>query len=981
MFRAIRLIPGLVIFVAAVASQAGDGFDFAKTPGKLPKDVVPSAYEITLTPDVDRSTFKGHERVTVKVLKPVQIITLNSLGLVISGCQLGGKDSGPLDQHADAGSQTLILGTGREIAPGDYTIDLDFSGKLGEAAEGLYVTRIPTAEGEKKALATQFEATDARRMFPCWDEPAFRAVFSLKVLLPEDWQAISNMPGTAAPSDGSGRSLVSFSPTPPMATYLLALFAGRFDRLEGEVDGIRLGILTAPGRRDHARYAMEVTKQVLHYYNDYFGTAYPLPKLDQIALPSTGAGGMENWGAISYREDALLYDPAASSEHTRERVYSIVAHEIAHQWFGDLVTMAWWDDLWLNEGFASWLGTKATARFNPPWKTWLRAAGGREGAMHLDARSTTHPIQQPVKTEAEASDAFDSITYQKGESVLRMLESWVGEDKFRAGIRRYMKAHALSNATTADLWQSLEDETGKPVREFARGWTEQPGFPVVKVGAYDRGSKPLGWLDQERFTIHQKNAAPLTWQVPVAVGPAGDPESARVVLVKAATQTPFKIEPGTATMANMGAVGYYRVQYEPGLFKRLLKALKHMAEADRLQLLYDTWALVHADRIPVADFLNLADAIDDTASPTELSQILGVLGEIDRLERDAQATLGEASADLTKGSNADAAARTHAPAGAGRRTIFHQTKTGPRRDASSDADDTDHAETSPMEAPAISLDPRKKLPGIAEGPTVRVPRIEPAPEPRVLTPRIGRREGFHAWALKFLAPHVKRLGWEQAPKESPLVTKLRGEVLRMAADFGDAEVLRVARSRFVQSLVNPDSLDANLRGTVYAIVGREADADTWAALHRMGRKALSTEQRRELFGALAAARSPALAEKTLALSLTTELPASEAAGLVGRVAHDGRHPEAAWDFAQAHLDALMAKLPALGVNDFVPGLFTAFPATDARAAELETWAAKNLPPGAKQAVARTAEDLRAGADFRARMLGDIEAWWEAKAAK
>ena len=868
-------------------ARAEEPFSFAKTPGKLPKGAVPMEYTLRIAPDLGSGTFSGTVKVTVDIREDMPALVLNSVGLEITRSVLNGDPQALGAPVLDPQAQTLTLPLTTKVPLGVHKLVIDFTGKLREQPEGLYVVRYKKGAEEKKGLATQFEPVDARRMFPCWDEPVFRAGFTLTATLPPEMDALSNMPVASTTTDESGGKNLTFQKTPAMPTYLLALFAGEFEKIEDTVDGVKLGLYTTPGKKEQGRYALEITKEILRDFAEYFGTKYPLPKLDQIALPNTGAGGMENWGAIVYLESALLFDPATSSQAQRERVYGIVAHEIAHQWFGNLVTMAWWDNLWLNEGFASWMGTKQMARRHPEWKPWLRAMGGREGAMRLDARATTHPIQQPVKTESQASDAFDEITYQKGQAVIRMIEEWLGETVFRNGVRRYLQKHALFNTTTADLWDALSVESGKDVRGFAQGWTEQPGFPVVQATSFPVEDSKRATCWQERFTVNQKDADPLFWMVPFQHAPAGNPGKVETMLLKGKSPQGFTVPAEGAVKGNIGGTGYYRVQYQEWLFTRLLKALPHMAEADRLNLLHDTWALGQAARVPVTDYLKLADALVDTASPTELEQILGALGHIDRMERDAAAL----------------------------------------------------------------------LPPAADG----------APLP-------ASRTRFREWALNFLRPQLAKLGWEAAERESSLITQLRPRVLGAAAAFGDAETLRIARSRFARFFTDPASLDANLRGTVLGIVGREADADTWTVLHRLAKKAPSSEQQRELYNALAAARDPALADRTLALSLTAELPPHDAAHLVSRVAGTEGHAPAAWAFAQKHLAALLAKLAAHQANSYVPGLFTAQPATAARADELEAWAAANLPPGATPSVAKAADEIRFQADFRRRLLPDLHAW-------
>ena len=626
-----RAMSAARLFIFALLSlavlHAEEPFAFEKTPGKLPKDVVPVEYILQVEPDVERATLSGWVWIQLDVRRPVRRIVLNSLGLTITRAVLTAGREIALVPQLDAVQQTLAFDLEQELPAGPCSLQLTYTGTLSEAPQGLYIARYQSGTETRRALATQMEATDARRMFPCWDEPVFRAKFTLKVIVPKEHMALSNMPVRNEKVREDGRKVLVFEETPPMASYLVALCIGEFEELRDEVDGVQLRVVTTAGKREQGRYAMEATKKILAYFNEYFGVKYPLPKLDQIALAATGASGMENWGLITYSENALLFDPAKSSQSTRERVFGIVAHELAHQWFGDLVTMAWWDNLWLNEGFASWMGTKAVDRFNPEWKVWLRAAGEREWAMWLDARATTHPIQQRVETESQAMDAFDEITYQKGQSLLRMVESWLGEDVFREGIRAYMKRHAYSSTTTADLWRALEEASGKPVQALAAGWTEQPGFPVVKVEPDAAGVR----LVQERFTINQKSPAPLKWQVPVRVERGGE---SRMVLLGAEPQA-VALGGDAPAIVNAGAIGYFRAAYGREHFAALVKAAPTLAEADRLTLLNDTWALVLAERAPLSDYLDLATALSRDEAYVIADQIADTIASLDRTLRGA----------------------------------------------------------------------------------------------------------------------------------------------------------------------------------------------------------------------------------------------------------------------------------------------------------------------------------------------------------
>src|SRR5213593_4668081 len=467
-------------------------FSFKETPGKLPKEVVPTDYSIRIVPKIDQFTFAGNESVKLNVRSPIHQLVLNGLELKIEAASVDGKELPLSAIKTDNENELLTLTLSSELAVGDHALALRFTGKINQQGQGLFYMRYQEqGSGARKVmLGTQFEATDARRFFPCWDEPAFRARFQLTAVVPENWLAVSNMPVESEKKIAGGKE-VRFAPTPPMSSYLNVFAAGDLDLIESRSGPTQIRVIATKGKAKLGRYALEATAQILQYYNDYFGVAYPLPKLDQIALPGGFGGAMENWGGITYYESALLFDPKNSSAETKQIIYEVIAHEMAHMWFGDLVTMAWWDNLWLNEGFASWMGTKCTAHFNPQWEVWMRRETPRdptrrigiakEAAMEGDARSTTHPIQQPIATEAEANSAFDDITYKKGQSFLRMLESFLGEDVFCDGIRRYIAAHKYSNATTADLWNALSEASNKSVGEIAAGWTKHPGFPVVTV--------------------------------------------------------------------------------------------------------------------------------------------------------------------------------------------------------------------------------------------------------------------------------------------------------------------------------------------------------------------------------------------------------------------------------------------------------------------------------------------------------------------
>jgi aminopeptidase N len=615
-------------------------FSFKDTPGKLPKEVVPTDYSIRIVPNIDALKFSGTETVKLDVRNPVHRLVLNALEMEISEASLDGKVLPKSAIQIDSENELLILALPSEVAAGNHRLALSFSGKINRQGQGLFYMRYqeqgsPAAAEKKFMLGTQFEATDARRFFPCWDEPAFRARFQLTTVVPGNWAAVSNMPIESEKKIAGGKE-VRFVATPPMSSYLNVFVAGELDLIESRSGPTQIRVIATKGKAELGRYALEATAQILQYYNDYFGVPYPLPKLDQIALPGGFGGAMENWGGITYYESALLFDPKNSSAETKQIIYEVIAHEMAHMWFGDLVTMAWWDNLWLNEGFASWMGTKCTSHFNPQWEVWMRRETPRdptrrvgiakEAAMEGDARSTTHPIQQPVATEAEANSAFDDITYKKGQSFLRMLESFLGQEVFRDGIRRYIAEHQYSNATTADLWNALSEASKKPIGEIAAGWTEQPGFPVVKVER-EAGGKVS--LTQERFTVNFKNAPPIEWKIPLTYSVVG--EEPGTLLMTSKLESLQNIPADRALKLNVNGAGNYRVEYDEPSWKLLLEALPKLGVEDRVNLLSDAWALVQAGRVPVSLYFGLVEKLPASTELAEREQIINVLDFINRL--------------------------------------------------------------------------------------------------------------------------------------------------------------------------------------------------------------------------------------------------------------------------------------------------------------------------------------------------------------
>jgi aminopeptidase N len=602
-------------------------------PTQLPRSVRPTHYAVDIVPHADKLDFDGKVTVDVQVLAPTRSITLNALGMKFSSVKLlsaGGKAAAGAPKVAlDEQAQTATFTFAKPVAPGHYRLAMDYVGTIGTQANGLFAIDYPTGSGQKRALYTQFENSDARRFIPSWDEPSYKATFDLTVTVPAGEMAVSNMPVAAKTELGHGLQKVAFRTTPKMSTYLLFFGAGDFDRATTTSDGTEIGVVMQKGKAAQARFALDSAKAVLHDYNQYFGIKYPLPKLDNIAAPGSSQffSAMENWGAIFTFEYAMLLDPSISTQGDKMEVFNTAAHEMAHQWFGDLVTMDWWDNLWLNEGFASWMAERETELRHPEWNTVLDTVGVREGAMSRDAVATTHPIVQKIDTVEQASQAFDTITYSKGEAVIRMLEAYVGSEAWRQGVHNYLKAHAYGNSVSDDLWHAMDGVAGgKPITKVAHDFTLQPGVPLIKVAsvACSDGSTTLK-LSQGEFTKDRPGKQPLHWHVPVIAQVVGNASASTLV----DGQATMKLPGCGPVLVNAGQTGYYRTLYAPAQFTALRNAFTRLAPIDQLGVMSDTWAEGMAGLQPVSDFLDLAKATPADAAPEIWSEVAGSFTALD----------------------------------------------------------------------------------------------------------------------------------------------------------------------------------------------------------------------------------------------------------------------------------------------------------------------------------------------------------------
>jgi aminopeptidase N len=619
--------------VAASAAHAEAPYSFEGTPGKLPKDVVPLQYAAHLVPDIDANTFRGDETVEIEVRKATSKIVLNADNMEIDSASLSGKglDKLKLTPVLDPRQQTLTFNLNKQLAPGHYRLALAFRGLINREPRGMFHMKYKVGGQEKKMVATTMEPTDARRLLPSWDEPTFRARFKLTVDVPASFKAYSNTPVEKRQKIAGGKDRVTFAVTPKMPSYLVVVVAGELERISAKQDGVDIGVVTTEGKGAEATFPLAATKDLLRYYNNYFGVPYPLAKLDQIAIPGGFNGAMENWGGIVYNESALLYNPQSSPETKKRGTFSVNAHEVAHQWFGNLVTMAWWDNLWLNEGFASWMAAKATDHFHPEWRPYLEGIADREYVMALDARKTTHPIQTPITNEDQAANAFDQITYEKGQAFLRMLEHYLGEDAFRKGIRAYMANHKYSNTTSADLWLALEKASGKPVEKLASDWTLQPGFPLIHVSQVCENGKRKVTLAQEQYRLDEPAAEKRLWNVPLQVGTVNG--KAWYTLLSGPSATITQAGCDDALVVDPSSVGFFRVQYDPASFDALAAQAPKLADTTRLKLLTDTWSMVSSGRLQLDSYLKLVQKYGDEPRLAVWLSIMSNLGTLDTLAR------------------------------------------------------------------------------------------------------------------------------------------------------------------------------------------------------------------------------------------------------------------------------------------------------------------------------------------------------------
>jgi aminopeptidase N len=575
---------------------------------RLPATVVPTHYKLFIDPGIESQRFSGEETIDVQLAQSTKEIVLNSLNLEISAAEvIAGGTTQPAQVTYDEPAEIIRLAVAADIPPGPAALHLKFSGKLTDGLRGLYLSKTK----RRSYAVTQFEGTYARMMFPSFDEPGFKATFDLTVSADKQDTAISN--GRIirdVPTPSSNRHTLTFSTSPKMSTYLVAVAIGDWQCLERTVDRVPIRVCAVPENKAKAQFALDVASHSIQFYNQWYGIKYPFGKLDMLAIPDYEWGGMENTASIFYRDTALLLDEATASVFTRRRQATVIAHEIAHQWFGDLVTAAWWDDIWLNEGFATWMQVKPIEAWHPEWHLEDDEAVTAQEIIGIDSLGATRAIHGDPKTSAEIKEMFDGITYEKGGAVLSMLESYVGAEVFRKGVNAYLLAHANGNATSSDFWKAEAQASGKPVDKLMPTFVLQPGVPMLSVTSSCAGGKAQAEFTQQRFFLSPeglKAGSPEQWQIPVCMKWGANGACA---LVADKTQQVPIAQCSSWLFANRDAKGYYRVAYtEENLNAVARVAEKEFNARERIALLEDTWAMTRVGKSSIADFLGLAQEL------------------------------------------------------------------------------------------------------------------------------------------------------------------------------------------------------------------------------------------------------------------------------------------------------------------------------------------------------------------------------------
>ena len=922
----LALLSGAAAIGPAWADEAGqDNAKKAKTLEykRLPGNCQPERYDLYFEPDLENGEFEGTETLFFSVSQSTNEIVLNAVDLSVFEATVAQTkpthgDWIRAEIVRDKEGEKLTLRLPKALKPGQYELALKFNGKLSTKMEGFYLSTFKGKDGkEHKIATTQMEPTDARRMFPCFDEPASKAVFKVTVAIDPALAAISNAGIEFEKLDQrKNKKIVTFKASPKMSTYLFALIVGPFQSTEPVVvNGKKIRVWFTEGKGPLATYALDAAAKLLPYYESYFGQPYPLDKLDLIGIPDFSAGAMENLGAITFRENALLVDEKNSALSSRTRVVNIVAHEMAHLWFGDLVTMKWWDDLWLNEAFATWMADKAEDVLKPEWRIWDDFAVERAGTLDADAIVATRSVQSPVNSPNDALEMFDEITYSKGAALLRMLETYLGEDKFQKGIQAYMKAHAFANASTTDLWDALSSASGssadsastkKKSKDSKKGqvdvaklmdaWVHQPGCPIVSYGpiseptANKKASLKLE-LSQRRFfldsaqdpglTAVSKSKGLVPWQIPLSFKQQGA-SSGKSSTNQAELLTSFKgqvtlsgaIDP---LMANATGNGYFRTNYSSRQLSRLQEQSlpELLSVSERVSLLSDLFASSVAGLLPIDLYLQSLEKFAKDQDPYVLGLTISQISELEQL-------------------------------------------------------------------------------------------LEPA-----------SKSGYQAFVVKCLKPQLDRLGYERKPGDDDLTAELRSRLIKNLGTIGnDKQVIAFCRDKFEAYLADDKTLDGDLLSPIVQVMAYNGDSDEFVRIEEAWRNSTTPEARNRNLFALAAFRDKECVEKALNLCFNKEVKAQDVPHLLARLIGSSDSQAAAFKFLGDHWQEIHDKVGERKMPDIVEAC-----RNFNKPGQLETlkaFIATHPMPSGRRSAAKTIEFATIATNFKAKQSASLAQFFAGK---
>jgi len=796
-------------------------------PYRLPRHIIPHRYELRLEPDLDQATFAGRETVVLTITQTTGSIVLNAVDLAISSAILEGASSTRQNATIELHDSTerCQLTFSQPILPGEWKLHLTFQGKLNDQLRGFYRSTYKDPAGvTHRMAATQFEATDARRAFPCWDEPDFKAVFATTLVIAPRLTAVSNT-AVASESIEAGKKVLRFADSIKMSTYLVAFIVGKIEATQPIFVGkTPLRLWTVPGKQPLTSFGYEIAVASLKFFEDYYDIPYPGDKLDLLAIPDFASGAMENLGAITFRETALLVDRQSATHGELERVADVVAHENAHMWFGDLVTMSWWNGLWLNEAFATFMEMLAVDAWKPQWKRWDAFGIARAAALAVDGLHSTRPIEYPVQAPKDAEAMFDVLTYEKGAAVLRMLEQHIGPIVFRDGVRDYLRAHAYGNADTNDLWVSLGKIAKQPVPALMDSWIFQPGFPLI-TAELRKGVELV--LTQQRFTYLSPSSLtphpspPVIWQLPLQmlVTGGGKASTSRMLLTEKETTISLP-QDWDSVLLNEGGHGFYRVRYGQELMERLLKSgLEQLAVTERFNLINDAWATTIAGLMPLTDYLDLTARFTTEQDKNVWAVILDSFSFLNRI---------------------------------------------------------------------VTVEDRPLL---------------------------------EAFIRSRLNPAVTSLGWVPQSGESEGTKQLRGDLIGAQGKLGNDPALQQRAAELYGAYrLNATSIDPNVVPSIIAILAHTGDATRYDEFYDRFRTAMTPQEERRYLFSLAAFQPKALAEGTLARSISGEIRTQDAPFLVSAVMSNVYNRELAWEFVKTNWEKMDQLFPKHGMRRIASGI-------------------------------------------------------------